>query len=502
MVTAQVQLQPDSSSFTGTSEPSRTWRTCENAAVHSSAPALQPVQHDLTSAVMFQSFGWDSWQHSSCFYQYLQTRIPELQAAGVSHVWLPPPSHSVSPQGYMPDQLYDLSSAYGSQQQLVDCVAALKAAGIAAVADIVINHRCADEQDERGRWNCYHDKVPHAGPSLAWSKWAIAKYGSGDMFGGLGRADSHGACWAGAPNLDHSNPEVREGLVAWLRHLQNDIGFEAWRFDFARGYSSKYVRSYVDSTTSQFALNVGEVWVDLDWSGPGGTLAADQNTARQKLSQWCEGAGHRATVFDFVTKGVLTEAVRQTQYWRLRDAHGRPAGFVGWCPGQSVTFVDNHDTGSSQQHWPFPADRLALGYAYILTHPGVPCLFAEHYWGTRQGGADADLRDTINALLKARRRCGILSSSSVMITAADDDLYVATVDGQHGQLTVKLGPRWVARGWGWQRLVVPFMTGYPRHVATAGRASTTSLGVILCLAGQCTLAWPSRSVLTVWAQSN
>lgn len=41
----------------------------------------------------------------------------------------------------MPDQLYDLSSAYGSQQQLKECVAALRAAGISAIADVVINHR-------------------------------------------------------------------------------------------------------------------------------------------------------------------------------------------------------------------------------------------------------------------------------------------------------------------------------------------------------------------------
>lgn len=44
-------------------------------------------------------------------------------------------------QGYMPDQLYDLSSAYGSQQQLKECVAALTAAGIGSIADVVINHR-------------------------------------------------------------------------------------------------------------------------------------------------------------------------------------------------------------------------------------------------------------------------------------------------------------------------------------------------------------------------
>ena len=37
----------------------------------------------------------------------------------------------------------------------------------------------------------------------------------------------------------------------------------------------------------------------------------------------------------------------------------------------AVTFVDNHDTGSSQNHWPFPPTMVGLGYAYILTHPGA-----------------------------------------------------------------------------------------------------------------------------------
>jgi|AntAceMinimDraft_12_1070368.scaffolds.fasta_scaffold35142_3 alpha-amylase len=45
-----------------------------------------------------------------------------------------------------------------------------------------------------------------------------------------------------------------------------------------------------------------------------------------------------------------------------------------------VTFTDNHDTGYPQNHWPFPADRQALGYAYILTHPGIPCIFGAHFW--------------------------------------------------------------------------------------------------------------------------
>jgi alpha-amylase len=44
-------------------------------------------------------------------------------------------------QGYMPGQLYNLSSAYGNQQELEHLVKSLKAAGIKPLADIVINHR-------------------------------------------------------------------------------------------------------------------------------------------------------------------------------------------------------------------------------------------------------------------------------------------------------------------------------------------------------------------------
>ena len=44
-------------------------------------------------------------------------------------------------QGYMPGQLYNLNTPYGSKEDLKELIQCLKAAGISPMADIVINHR-------------------------------------------------------------------------------------------------------------------------------------------------------------------------------------------------------------------------------------------------------------------------------------------------------------------------------------------------------------------------
>ena len=41
--------------------------------------------------------------------------MPKIADDGITVLWLPPPSDSVSPQGYLPRDLYDLDSAYGSE---------------------------------------------------------------------------------------------------------------------------------------------------------------------------------------------------------------------------------------------------------------------------------------------------------------------------------------------------------------------------------------------------
>lgn len=38
-----------------------------------------------------------------------------------------------------------------------------------------------------------------------------------------------------------------------------------------------------------------------------------------------------------------------------------------------------------QAHWPFPNDKIMVGYAYILTHPGIPSIFWDHLCDSKSG---------------------------------------------------------------------------------------------------------------------
>jgi hypothetical protein len=113
---------------------------------------------------MPQGFGWDACEKGGWWNQ-LKDKIPDVASAGVSHIWLPPPSESVAPQvaaatwhancspagavaalmaetctrasqGYLPGQLYNLNSKFGNQEELKALVAACKEAGVRPLCEL------------------------------------------------------------------------------------------------------------------------------------------------------------------------------------------------------------------------------------------------------------------------------------------------------------------------------------------------------------------------------
>lgn len=100
---------------------------------------------------MVQAFNWLS--HQGDYYGHICEMAPTFKRMGFTYVWLPPPTASVSPEGYMPTDYFNLSSRYGDEAGLRRAVAALKAEDIKVAGDCVLNHRCALHQDEQGVWN-------------------------------------------------------------------------------------------------------------------------------------------------------------------------------------------------------------------------------------------------------------------------------------------------------------------------------------------------------------
>ena len=393
-----------------------------------------------SDVVLLQAFDWLSARRAAdrgkSYYRRIEDQIDTIADFGFSHVWLPPPSLSVDEQGYMPVELYNLNaSEYGDEAELKSLVSSLRARGISAVCDIVINHRCATYSSDN-TFVSFADELTPSGRKINWGDYAIVK--DDPAFEGTGSNDS-GDSIAIAPDLDHENPEIRDALVEWMQWLQTEVGFTSWRFDFVQGYAPKFAREYVEKTVGFENFCVGEFWVGMRW-GMGATLDYNQDKPRRVLMDWLKASNEAMALFDFPTKGILQEAVKRQEFWRLRDSRGGMPGLAGWAPQLAVTFIDNHDSGYPQNHWPFPQDRLGLGYAYIITHPGIVCVFGDHIWCKDEHYCPSNtLKGEIQALLNCRKLAGICCESTVSIKIAESDLYVASIDDK---VVVKLGSRY------------------------------------------------------------
>ena len=74
------------------------------------------------SGVMLQGFNWESASRSNSsthgkWYSTMQGKASEIKNT-FEYVWFPPPSLSASTEGYLPTQLNNFNSAYGTEAEL------------------------------------------------------------------------------------------------------------------------------------------------------------------------------------------------------------------------------------------------------------------------------------------------------------------------------------------------------------------------------------------------
>lgn len=378
--------------------------------------------------IMLQAFGWDVHMQTSVsteggLYNYLRNRTTGYAAAGFNVIWLPPPSKSTGGVGYIPTELFNFSqTSYGTETQLRALLSAMNSANprIHPMADVVVNHR--------GGTTNWTDFTNPTWDCKSITSTDEANYGTITGVRPCGTPDT-GEDFNGGRDLDHSNLQVQNGVKEYLTRLKN-LGFDSWRWDVAKGFSAGYFGDYINAS-SPYA-SVGEYW--------------DGNTAN--LKAWINGTGNRSAAFDFsLYYNALQPAINNGNYAALASYPGL-AGQYGYAD-KAVTFIDNHDTfvkpGSFVNN-----DNIMKGYAYILTHPGIPCVFFPHYYGGRysKDGVTVNYAGNqlaIDRIMAIRRNNGINAYSSVVVSNSSS-FYSATIDNK---VVVKIGPGLWNPGSGW-----------------------------------------------------
>jgi len=360
--------------------------------------------------ILMQGFHWES-HLTSPWYNVLKSNAKEIADAKINMIWFPPSGASASDEGYLPNEWYNQNSAYGSVDDLKKTVAAFHFYNVKVIGDIIINHRVG-----------VRDWADFTNPT-----WGTDAVTSDDEWArGTGAPDT-GIGFIAGRDIDHTNPQVRSDIVSWLNWLKKEIGYDGWRYDFSRGYDGKFIEIYNDASVPSFS--VGEYWPDYNTNNP--------DLSRQLISNWLDQTKGKSSAFDYTTKEILREAVASNKYFKLKDPKGKAAGVIGWWPSKAVTFIDNHDTGPStgggggQNLSSFPYDKVTMGYAYILTHPGTPCIYWVHFFDWGSG-----VKNEIKNLIKLRKDFGIHSESRVDIAVADNSKYAAIIDGK---VAVKIG---------------------------------------------------------------
>lgn len=406
--------------------------------------------------VMLQGFYWESYRHGHAdrfpeygakhWYEIVREQAPRLRAARFDLIWLPPPSFAGTlSAGYNPKEYFRLDNSYGSFEQHRAMLEALLANGVEPVADIVVNHR-----DGATRWADFRnpdwgtraitrDDEAFTNPGSEVFDTPIDQRGAAEerpveYAGHTGTTYAYGSF----RDIDHSNRDVRRDIIRYLLQLKS-LGYRGWRYDMVHGYHARWLVQYNKATHPTFS--VGE----YDWDKHAGQRGWVWHTATTP--------GDPATassVFDFSGFFTLKDHKGDYTAWY---GFGNGIGLVGdttdgvaW-KNRAVTFLENHDTGyrtnedgtpqEHHEHDNFLNDwQVEQGYAYLLTHPGVPTVYWKHYfdWG-------ADLRARIEALINARKSAGVHAGSTLYTqdNARAKGVYAARVTGRHGDLYVRIG---------------------------------------------------------------
>ncbi|HEX5657184.1 MAG TPA: alpha-amylase [Polyangiales bacterium] len=396
----------------------------------------------IENGVMLQYFHWHNTPDGTLWVE-LAERAQELASRGVTGLWIPPSykgADGANDVGYGVYDLFDLGefeqkgstrTKYGTKDELLRALKALRERKIRVYADIVFNQRCgADETEEVEAHRVDMDdrrKVEEQTVRIkAWTRYQFK--GRGDTYSDMKWSAAHFiAC-----DADANNPDEDAIYLFKDKTFSGDVSFEQGNFDYLMGCDVdvyhelvreelfKFGRWFVDTTgVDGFRLDAlkhipatfFKDWLNhlrTHFEGREMFAVGEYWTADlEELKAYLDKTEGVMRLFDVPLHYKLVAASKGGESYDLSKIF--EGTFVADNPLMAVTFVDNHDTqpGSSLESWVEPWFK-PLAYALtMLRKDGYPCLFYADYYGFPGNEHQPELSShkvLLDAFLEARAK--------------------------------------------------------------------------------------------------
>ena len=381
--------------------------------------------------VLMQAFFYDSYNNDAPGAEFVgntrwSTLLPQAEEIGkyIDLIWLPPSANG-SGTGYHPKEYSNQNSAWGSRSELEALIGAFHNAGAKVIADIVINHCegwtswCDFPTMDFGEYGVFHPDASYICKddevNADWNKES-----AGACWGTATGNYDDGANWDGARDWAHDNVYVQDFFKAYLKWMRNVMRYDGFRYDKGDGFNNWHHDNYNKAAGPYIAF-----------------MECYSNT--DEIKSRLEGANYNLMALDFDTKWHVFDSFAGWDFSR-----GRGNGLLGQNWGKhAVVFIDSHDwfmRGDNENEFGGRGNsltdalkaRLLMANAFMLSMPGVPCVFYPHW---------AKYKEFIKPMIEARKLAGVHSESEVKDEYVTSTGYQATIVGKYGYLILCLGDK-------------------------------------------------------------
>ncbi len=385
------------------------------------------------NGIIMQYFEWymDCKQN---LWNNIAENAEKIANLGITAIWLPPAYKGINGKdevGYGAYDVYDLGefdqkgtikTKYGSKEEYLNCIMALKQSGIESYADIVLNHKMGADMlqtipAEKVDWGNHNEIISgqetvrvatkftfpgrkHKYSDFEWNwthfdgidydekskEHAIFKFKNKNWNQAVDEEYGNYDYLMGA-DIDFTNPEVIEECTKWGKWYLDLTKVNGLRLDAVKHIPASFYKDWIRTLreqTKEELFTVGEYWT--------GDVS--------KLHRYITETEGEISLFDVPLHYNLATASK-TENYDLSKIFERT--LVGENSSKAVTFVDNHDTQPGQalesfvERWFKPAAYSLI----LLRNQGYPCVFYGDFYGIPHDNIEP--LEELKTLIKLRK---------------------------------------------------------------------------------------------------